>query len=307
MGDKIKRFIVHILLLTGVVVLSSCSQHREDPVGDGGNWGPPDQNIVHIRGDVAWSPDGTQLAVTWDKLWDERKKGIYLIDTKTWQTTQLKIGNDGDFFCSPTWSPNSEWLAFSLNAQIYKIKRNGDSLTQLTFSSRQFDCDWSPGDSLIAYMVSIGDSAGIWIADKNGAGNRKLVQYAISPQLTNDGCVYYIEGIAPDYDSGHMVLMSLATSQTEEIYRWKKGAPFHSFSGSDLDSNTATIAVSVDLVLHLLDMNTKKFSPLLDFKAGEPSWSPDGSKIAFFKYDYNGGTLWIVDRDGSNLFQVKGW
>ncbi|OQY27350.1 MAG: hypothetical protein B6244_10840 [Candidatus Cloacimonetes bacterium 4572_55] len=51
----------------------------------------------------------------------------------------------------PDWSPDGQWLAFMMNAQIYKVKADGDSLTQLTHEGRNFFPDWGPDGQWIAY------------------------------------------------------------------------------------------------------------------------------------------------------------
>lgn len=82
----------------------------------------------------AWSPDGKTIAyIHGDTTFEST--GIYLIDTNG---TNKRILFSSPSAYSPTWSPDGEWIAFSDNAQIYKIKVNGDSLTQLTKFGNNF-------------------------------------------------------------------------------------------------------------------------------------------------------------------------
>lgn len=46
-----------------------------------------------------------------------------------------------------------------------------------------------------------------------------------------------------------------------------------------------------------------KFIP----NGGGPKWSPDGSKIIYCKPSYEGGTLWIMNPDGTGKTQIEGW
>jgi Tol biopolymer transport system component len=48
----------------------------------------------------------------------------------------------------------------------------------------------------------------------------------------------------------------------------------------------------------------------LDFDGGTPDWSPDGTKIAFYRYypfdDHNAADLFVVNADGTGLTQLTG-
>ncbi len=53
------------------------------------------------------------------------------------------------------WSPDGEWIAFNIGTQIYKIKKDGSELTQLTFEGRNFSSDWSPDGERLAITNSL--------------------------------------------------------------------------------------------------------------------------------------------------------
>lgn len=68
----------------------------------------------------------------------------------------------------------TDWIVFDNNYHIYKCKSNGDSLTQLTFTDRNFWPVWSPDGSQILYKIW-DDSGTYWvIMDKDGAFVEKL-------------------------------------------------------------------------------------------------------------------------------------
>jgi hypothetical protein len=73
---------------------------------------------------------------------------FYLFDLVS--QTRKYLGNVGNFL--PQISPNG-WIVFSRNdLNIYKIKTNGDSLTQLTFSNLCSDPKWNYTNSQIYYF-----------------------------------------------------------------------------------------------------------------------------------------------------------
>ena len=100
--------------------------------------------------------------------------GIYLIDTNR---TNNKILYSGPGAYSPTWSPDGEWIAFSDNGQIFKIKVNGDSLTQLTNSGNNFFPSWSYDGKWITFDSNKDSPNGmnfIWKMDVNGIEKTRI-------------------------------------------------------------------------------------------------------------------------------------
>lgn len=94
---------------------------------------------------------------------------------------------------------NTNWLIFTgSNYQIWKIKIDGDSLTQLTSNGVNFEATWSPDGERFIYKQDypIGTYNTI-IADKNGNnlfslnGNYKIRQPAWSPDGRYIACSNY--------------------------------------------------------------------------------------------------------------------
>ena len=72
-------------------------------------------------------------------------------------------------FLQVRWSANG-WLALSKDGQIWNVKANGDSLTQLTFSPGHYQPQWSPNGQTLVCALS-GDGAAnqhLVLLDKNG-------------------------------------------------------------------------------------------------------------------------------------------
>lgn len=94
---------------------------------------------------VAWSPDGSRLAVTHGPV-------LELIDPDSGEATVLQNFRQGVF--SPTWSPDSRRIAASLfDGELTAVNRDGSARTTL---SRQPDIGgaiWSPDGSTFAYIL----------------------------------------------------------------------------------------------------------------------------------------------------------
>jgi len=91
-------------------------------------------------------------------LGDEDKKSIWIIDLEKGNETQLTDNQtiaEGDSF-----SPDGEWIVFWMqltpetSSDIYKIRKDGSSLTQLTDTPlvNEFDPQWSNTGDKIAYI-----------------------------------------------------------------------------------------------------------------------------------------------------------
>ena len=91
-------------------------------------------------------------------LGDEDRKSLWVIDLETGEEKMLTSANgiaEGDSF-----SPDGEWVVFwmipegEVSSDIYKIRRDGGDLTQLTDtpSVNEFDPQWSNGGEEIAYV-----------------------------------------------------------------------------------------------------------------------------------------------------------
>ncbi|WKZ65099.1 MAG: hypothetical protein QY325_10035 [Flavobacteriales bacterium] len=71
-------------------------------------------------------------------------------------TGTFQLVHEGAFTYSPAWGP-SGWIAFTQasapNWNIWKVKSNGDSLTQLTFTGNCFRPIWNPDGTEIGYST----------------------------------------------------------------------------------------------------------------------------------------------------------
>lgn len=110
-------------------------------------------NSPGYDGNPQWSPDGKSLVFCSD-----RKLGINLftINPATSNINQLTTGSNEK--TSPKWSPSGEWIAYvgfndMQKANVYIIKPDGSSLTQLTKNKKGNDdgVSWSTDSTQLAY------------------------------------------------------------------------------------------------------------------------------------------------------------
>ena len=112
---------------------------------------------------ASWAPNGRWIAIVSEhdvnlkngeltNMGDDENTGyrsleenLYVLDTDTGQVEEVI---SDIYSAAVSWSPDSQWIAFSSNShdgQLFKIKRDGTGLQQLTdLDCRVSEISWSP-------------------------------------------------------------------------------------------------------------------------------------------------------------------
>ncbi len=110
--------------------------------------------------------DGSKIVYTKFTNRPQRSQfGMFIYDVRSAQESLLML--DG---YHASWSPDGNWIAFNIYPQIYKIKSNGDSLTQLTTGAGSFTPRWSPDGSRIAFNGNTPFN----VMNRDGSGLRRV-------------------------------------------------------------------------------------------------------------------------------------
>jgi Tol biopolymer transport system component len=119
------KFLCYSLVITTSLV--GCSKKSTD----GGDDNPPPFQYRCSDFEAAWSPDGKTIAfISGGNPEKQIPAGLSFVDS---DGKNRRLFFPGAKVYGPDWSADGEWIVLSDYAQIYKIKANGDSLTQLTF------------------------------------------------------------------------------------------------------------------------------------------------------------------------------
>lgn len=159
------------------------------------------------------------------------------------------------------------WSLFALDPET-GIER------QITQGYRDYGSDWSPDGKRIVYdSESQDEGQGIWVANADGSEERKLIDNGSVPAWSPDGTK--IAFARPDI--GEMVSYGEGSS----------GTPFY---------------------LYVMDADGTNVQRLTDgeFSDYSPAWSPDGTQIAFVRYEREGAGLFVMNADGSDVRRVAG-
>ena len=199
--------------------------------------------VVH---DMAWSPDGTRLAVELSTLDDANDIWIYEADGGGGTQVTFDPPNAALFDHSPSWSPDGSRIAFSSNrsgtTRLWTMRADGTELLQLlTFGDNAEQRPaWSPDGSRIAFTTQGTQGVGIGVVRSDGTDFRTFPFTRTIGSLgwTPDGLVLFTGVVDLDYEilTLHPVtgaITRLTTSPAHElrasVLRWREPAAWQGF------------------------------------------------------------------------------
>ena len=312
-----KPYLIYVLILCFFVISCNISPDEND---NGNGVKPPTPVYPDIDQYPAWSPDGnvivyyhtgvTSVEASGLSHVNRDSVGLGFISPTGDNKRQFLKGNNR----TPAWSPDGNWIAFVNGAQIYKIKTNGDSLTQLTFEGHNFYPTWSPDGQWVACARSVceGDrTCGIWIINSNGEQNRFIAEYGMYPTwnpFKNE--ILYIRRVVTE--KGEVLGDSLWVFDVER----NENMPLIFLTGVNDDnrypkysSDGLSIVFASNAQIWVMDSDGTNLLQLTQKGGNYPAWSPDGNYIVYTYNNYTelddeNGRLWIMDSDGDNKRQL---
>ena len=262
-------------------------------------------NFRLIDSEPAWSPAGNWIAF-YHKDSLASKSGIYLISP---DGTNIKKWHYG-IAESPAWSSDGEWITFSENAQIWKKKLNGDSLTQLTNDGRNFFPSWSYNNEWIIFDCWNSNTFkfyGIFIVRNNG-NEKTLFKYEINegdirmPIWVDSTTVIYVR-YSPLFYSTE-IFSTKINSESELRLTFNNAVEYYPKVSNNKIAFISKHQSKSYFSIWTMDIDGSNLKQITVEESYACDWSPNGKHIVYTDARMANGRLWIMDANGGNKRQL---
>lgn len=231
----------------------------------------------------AWSPDGTQIAFasrTTPLGAPHGTAGIFVVDVATGKIRVLTRNSADDF---PAWSPDGARVAFTRDSAIAVTPSAGGSPRMLTRprNGNDLGSSWSADGSKLAFTrYTAEDTRETWVMNANGNAKRRLTSSPAVDELDNIG-LDFTPRWSPDGTR-----LAVTTGRETKAQGWLRVSVVATTGGAAREVSPKT---SLPRAIGSLF----------------PTWSPDGSQIAFLSdFDGHDFEIYSVAPDGSGQLRL---
>ena len=258
---------------------------------------------------LAWSPNGKYLVFDWSDfdLMRGRTPIIHVAEPLSRKVTLIETNYAKVL---PSWSPDSEWFVTSLLTTVTSQDgKEQDTYSLFRVNSNTFQRDritnntssdlypsWSPDGQWIAFLRYTPES----LTPKPGTGGDCGVQRI--PDFFA-GCIYadlYV--VHSDSDNPVLLLKSVYI----RMDRYNRDNIYNNPSWSPDSKWLAVLTGMEQPDITLINIETGETRVLSPSPAWDiyPTWSPDGSKLAFVSDREGNEEIYLISQDGSNLVNL---
>ena len=186
--------------------------------------------------------------------------------------TQVQLTDHAAEDYAPAWSPDNTRIVFTSNRanhglQIWSMDPLGQSLKQLTTHTQgsNWSSSWSPDGTTIAFSSTRTGKNEVWLMDRDGAHQRQL-------------------------------------TWTKPEWAWSRD-PFWSPDGVKLAFTSNRSGKDENYIMDHAGQNVALLAKSIG-NNWHPSFSHDGKKVIFTSDRADGWSIWLMNLDGNDLFQL---